>query len=422
MNPGQDGTSDDPAPNPTQWLEDLTGAQGTEAWMQHYYLLQQQQQAGQPAVPQQAAAERPLTRGRPLRYIVSDEDEALIKAAAGAAVASGMRPRLSQTYCSSLRALSEALRPLGLSLAGLDGDSLRQYAKEVLPHASQAVGMLERYRQESSGAGEGSSRPQVDRRRTHIVSDEDEGLIKAAAGAAVARGAGPRRVHTNCSSLRALSEALRPSGLSLAGLDSISLRQYARELLPQGGTQAVGMLERYWQESSGAGEGSSRPQVDQAAPSPLSTVDQDEVWAAMDAADQPAPSPQSFNSAEFWAGVDQAGQLPADSFNTANFWQGMPSSAYSPAQSVNQPSPPTWDQDLGASIFGHQPAPFDFGEYVPPNWEDGFQAPIDMLRQMHYRGLLPSQSQQMITIYIRGQSCTAVLGPRGQSNILLYRQ
>lgn len=322
MNPGQDGTSDDPAPNPTQWLEDLTGAQGTEAWMQHYYLLQQQQQAGQPAVPQQAAAERPLTRGRPLRYIVSDEDEALIKAAAGAAVASGMRPRLSQTYCSSLRALSEALRPLGLSLAGLDGDSLRQYAKEVLPHASQAVGMLERYRQESSGAGEGSS----------------------------------------------------------------------------------------------------RPQVDQAAPSPLSTVDQDEVWAAMDAADQPAPSPQSFNSAEFWAGVDQAGQLPADSFNTANFWQGMPSSAYSPAQSVNQPSPPTWDQDLGASIFGHQPAPFDFGEYVPPNWEDGFQAPIDMLRQMHYRGLLPSQSQQMITIYIRGQSCTAVLGPRGQSNILLYRQ
>ncbi|WP_192246857.1 hypothetical protein [Mesorhizobium silamurunense] len=320
-NPGQaSDDDDDPAPEPTQWFEDLTGAQGTEAWMQHYYLLQQQQEAGQPAEPQQAAAESPRRR-------VSDEDVRLIDTAAVAA-----RGRLGKdtikAYRSTLRSLSKALQPLGLSLASLDGDSLRQYATTLFPRAIGGLGMLERHRQE--------------------------------------------------------------------------LRK----------------------RSSRAGEGSSWPPVDQAASSPVKSVDQDEIWAAADAADQPAPSPQSFNSAEFWAGVDQAGQLPADSFDTANFWQGMPS-PYSPAESVNQPSPPTWDQGLGASIFGstyHQPASFDFGEYVPPNWDDGFRAPIEMLRQLHYHGLLPSQSQQMITIYIRGERCTAMLGPEGRSQILLYRQ
>ncbi|MDI3567603.1 Ulp1 family isopeptidase [Bradyrhizobium sp. Arg816] len=47
-----------------------------------------------------------------------------------------------------------------------------------------------------------------------------------------------------------------------------------------------------------------------------------------------------------WRALDPAGGYPAgqpagDSYNTANFWAGMPSSAHSPAQSVNQPDPPS---------------------------------------------------------------------------------
>ncbi|WP_202367927.1 hypothetical protein [Mesorhizobium sp. L-2-11] len=98
---------------------------------------------------------------------------------------------------------------------------------------------------------------------------------------------------------------------------------------------------------------------------------EDGSWALSSQSDQPAPSPQSLNPTEFWAGVDQAGPLPADSFNTASFWQGMPPPAPSPAQSVDQPSPATWEQDIGASIFGptyHQPASFDFEQHVPPDW------------------------------------------------------
>ncbi|WP_322886797.1 hypothetical protein U8C31_27605 (plasmid) [Sinorhizobium medicae] len=155
-----------------------------------------------------------------------------------------------------------------------------------------------------------------------------------------------------------------------------------------------------------AGEGSSH----QAAPVPMEGFDQGEGWGGVD---HQAPA-GSFNSGEFWAGVDQAGQLPADRFGS--FDPENPS----PAQSVNQSSPPMSDQGSGSWLFGA----VDFGEYLPPNWDNGIQADITMLRQMHYNNVLPDEYRQMTTITVRGQPCTAVYNGRSNqlSDVRIYRQ
>ncbi|MER8792501.1 Ulp1 family isopeptidase [Mesorhizobium sp. M0983] len=309
-------------------------------------------------------------------------DENLIQSAANADGKS-----TTHNYALGLRKLSKALRRQGHSLAGLDGESLRVHAESLFPTDKMiwyGLRMLGRYRQEPE------SKP-----RSRRGASPEEKLINAAALAALAANMYEHTVDQYCRNLRRLSNALQPSGQSLAGHDGESLRKHAESLFPNSNfLGALGMLERYReklrQESLRAGEGSSRPPVEQAAPSPVESVDQDEIhdaadqaggrqpagledgsWALSSQSDQPAPSPQNFDSTEFWTGVDQAGQLPADSFNTANFWQGMPPTN-SPAQSVNQPSPPTWEQDTGASIFGptyHQPPNYiDFEQHVPPNW------------------------------------------------------
>ncbi|MFK4532193.1 hypothetical protein ABIA00_000376 [Bradyrhizobium ottawaense] len=210
----------------------------------------------------------------------------------------------------------------------------------------------------------------------------------------------------------------------------------------------------------------------QAGPSTRS-VDSTEFWRGVDQAGQPAadswntanfwqggPSfghspaqsvdqPGSFNSTAFWQGVDQAGQPAADSWNTANFWQGVQAPAYgapsdiyaglesfvdlnalrpSPSeQSVNPPSPSPWEH-TEASILGataHMPPPPpDLGEFVGPGWVHGKRkqrAPEDLMRGMHWHGVLPSADRHRTNIMINGRRYTAQLAPtRKQSEIYVY--
>ncbi|KYK49756.1 hypothetical protein A1D31_39535 [Bradyrhizobium liaoningense] len=170
---------------------------------------------------------------------------------------------------------------------------------------------------------------------------------------------------------------------------------------------------------------------------------------ANDPADLAGPSMPSVDSTEFWRGVDQAGQPAADSWNTANFWQGVQAPSYrapsdiyarlgsfvdlpslrsSPsAQSVNQPSPPSWEHGPAASIFGPSsymlPPPPDLGNYVGPYWRHGNQqASENLMRAMHWHGVLPSADRPQTNIMIHGHSYTAHLGPSGKQSDILIMQ
>ncbi|ULJ74465.1 Ulp1 family isopeptidase [Rhizobium gallicum] len=141
------------------------------------------------------------------------------------------------------------------------------------------------------------------------------------------------------------------------------------------------------------------------------------------AADRPGPSTQFVDSASsdstwvrdlptpFWE--EEAGLPPADSWNTANF---SPRPAYPPVEST----PQSFEQSLGASIFGptqYMPYPQDLGAFVPPSWQHGNQrAPEDLMRGMHWNNVLPSAARPQINISIHGVPYTAALGPSGKQN------
>ncbi|MCK1738334.1 hypothetical protein IVA79_31180 [Bradyrhizobium sp. 138] len=134
-------------------------------------------------------------------------------------------------------------------------------------------------------------------------------------------------------------------------------------------------------------------------------------------ADRPGPSTQLVDSPEFWRGVDQAGQPPADSWNTANFWQDLSLPAHSPVQSVNPP--PSWEQNFGTSIFAPQymPPAQDLGGFVPPSWQHGNQpAPENLRRGMHWHNVLPNADRPQTHIRIHDVPYTATLGRSGKQN------
>lgn len=138
------------------------------------------------------------------------------------------------------------------------------------------------------------------------------------------------------------------------------------------------------------------------------------------AADRPGPSIRSVDSAEFWHGVDQAGQPPSDSWNTASFWRDVPIPDHSPVQSVDQPSP-SWEQSVGESIFGarqYMPPPVqDLGGFVPSTWQHRNQrAPENLMRGMHWYNVLPSAGRPQTNFTIHGVLYTATLGPSGKQN------
>ncbi|MBP2484297.1 hypothetical protein JOH50_000024 [Rhizobium leguminosarum] len=144
------------------------------------------------------------------------------------------------------------------------------------------------------------------------------------------------------------------------------------------------------------------------------------------AAAEPESSTQIADPAEFWHGVGQPGQLPADSWNTATFRQDLPSAAYSPVQSVNPPDAP-WEQSLGASIFGTPQYTLpvdDLGGAVPPSWQHRNQpAPAGLRLAMSWLELLPSADNPQTSITIHGVPYTATLGPSGMENdIYLFLQ
>ncbi|EHK54656.1 hypothetical protein MAXJ12_23892 [Mesorhizobium alhagi CCNWXJ12-2] len=272
-------------------------------------------------------------------------------------------------------------------------------------------------------------------RQRYFAAPGDERLIQQAADYEMGRGITSESLVTRRTGLRKLSQKLQEiRGVGIAGLSDDSLRDFAREYFPgnRGITKGLSMLKRYRQTqgegSSRAAEGYSGQPVHQPAPSPVSSFDQDEIWRLHDAAEQPAPSPHSVNSTEFWAGVDQRGQLPTDSWNTTNFWRGLDSPAHSPAPSVNQPSPPSMEQSAWASFFGPTYVPYapppapDLAVYVP-DWQHGDQrASVDLMRGMHWQNVLPSASQPQTNFTVNGVPYTAALGRSGrQDDIQVYR-
>ncbi|MFD2053162.1 hypothetical protein ACFSQT_08580 [Mesorhizobium calcicola] len=428
-------------------------------WQNSYYAMLAQQQAGQGGQPEEAAQrdfEEHLEEagqqdapdhGR--RYAIAPDDAALIRNARNAACQK-IAYRSAVVNGSSLRKLSEALQQrYNLSLNGLSDVSLKDYAKQLFPGEARvitALGMLRAYREGAYGegaSGAGTSRQGQGRR--YDVVPEDAALIHNAGGAARGRlEAGS--ISNNSTSLRRLSGRLQQRyNLSLNGLSDESLKAYARELCPDDPRvqSGVSMLKRYRETlgegTSHAAEGSSRQPVQQpspeheSSPSRVSSYNQDQLWGDYDAV-QAAPggaSPQSspsrvssYNQDQLWGDYDAAQAAPGGA-SPPPIWQGM--NAPSPAPTVNQPGPS--DQGAGAWIFGAAhvpsapPAP-DLAIYVP-GWQHGDQrAPEDLMRGMHYMGVLPSPSQPQTNFTIGGVPYTAALGPSGRQNdiIVFYRR
>ncbi|MCP3460415.1 hypothetical protein [Bradyrhizobium sp. CCGUVB23] len=419
-----------------------------------YDAMVAQQQAEQPdeAAPgvfeqhlEEAAQPDAPDYGR--RYTAAPGDEDLIERADHAARTTPNRTISDSTLVnnrSGLRMLSERLHDLhGLSLSRLDDESLKIYAQQLFPGEAKVrkgLSMLRLYR---------GTR---DTRMRYGVTPGDADLIERAGNAArearsssimqqIRGGLSTNSIQHGNTGLRKLSEALHTRhGLSLSALSDETLKDYANDLYPgdryvKGGLR---MLKKYRETlgegTSGAAGGSANQPVHQPAlspvhessPSRVSSFNQDELWEAADTVPLLGASPAaSYNSAEFWAGVDQRGQVPAESWgNTSSFWRGM--EAPSPAPSVNQPSP-SWEQGVGASIFGAPympPAPPtapDLTMYVP-GWVHGDRrAPVELMRGMHYMGVLPNEDQQQTNFTIGGVPYTATLGPsRKQNDIRVF--
>jgi len=117
-------------------------------------------------------------------FDIADEDDRLIQAASGAALERGPPPGATtiSIYDRRLRKLAEALKQYGQSMAGLDEESLLDYAKKLLPKdkvIAPALSMVSRYREPDAPA-----RPI----RTHYrPSKEDDRLIRQAAEAGFGR-------------------------------------------------------------------------------------------------------------------------------------------------------------------------------------------------------------------------------------------
>ncbi|RVG80586.1 hypothetical protein CN221_37360 [Sinorhizobium meliloti] len=328
---------------------------------------------------------------------------------------------------------------MGKRLVDLDDKSLVEAAKRLIPDGPEAVNMLLRHRGASSS---------VDRRSRFIFSPEDDALIRGAENAAKRRGM-TSNVGNRSSLLRQLADGLRHQRLTLGALDDAALQYWAAQLMP--GNSRIGaalrQLEEYRAEERAknnrqAGEGSSHQaapfpmEVDQAGQAPADSFSAEELWAGAEQAGQlpadrfgsfdpenyqagQAPA-DSFSAEELWAGAEQAGQLPADRFGSFDPENGSPS----PAQSVNQSSPPMSDQGYGAWLFGAGAGAVDFGQHLPPNWDDGIQADMNMLRRLHYNNVLPDEHRQMTTITVSGQLCTAVYNGRINqvSDVRIYRR
>ncbi|MCV3211389.1 hypothetical protein OEZ53_32585, partial [Mesorhizobium sp. YC-2] len=316
---------------------------------------------------------------------LSDEDRSLIDAAVKAGVARrDLKGQTAKSYAATLRRLADDLGSQGKTLSALDHQSLIAYAKSFFAHDGTMVAaltVLRKHRDPSAPA---------DGRLRNDPPVEDKNLIEGAVKAAAARRGWLPSTARQCDrTLRRLAKSLGP-GQTITALGHNSLvahiksfgdrdkeamraaltvlREYrepgtlADRRPPHNGpsmeggrliddvarvggrpetTPATGLniirdcRSSIWEGPFGAD--GSRQAEEQAVQSPVLSVNPEELRRLLD--DQPDRSRSSFNSAELWEGVDQAGQLPADSWGTVNFWQGVPSPPYSPAGAVDQPSP-----------------------------------------------------------------------------------
>ncbi|WP_244897182.1 Ulp1 family isopeptidase [Mesorhizobium amorphae] len=270
---------------------------------------------------------------------LSDSDRSLIDAAIKAEVArrdlKGQTPR---GYTAALRRLGNDLGSQGKSLSTLDHESLVAYAKSFFSHDGSIVAALMLLRKHRDPSAPADGRPRNE------PSVEDRNLIEQAVQAAAARrGWLPSTAEEYDRTLRRLTKSLGP-GQTITALGHNSLVAHVksfgdRDKLAMG---ALTVLQEYRGRGTLADRrppsmegGRLIDDVARVSGHPETTP----ANGSRQADDQPDRSRSSFNSAELWEGVDQAGQLPADSWGTANFWQGVPSPPYSPAGAVDQPSP-----------------------------------------------------------------------------------
>ncbi|WP_271575561.1 Ulp1 family isopeptidase [Bradyrhizobium sp. CCBAU 11361] len=250
---------------------------------------------------------------------VSEEDDRLIQAASADALERRPPPNPTtvSVYDRQLRQLAAALKQSGKSIAGLDGDTLLGYAKQLFPNdkiIAPALLMVRRYRKSYAT----TSRPATTHHRPYRPSIEDERLIREASEAGFGRGISAKTAETYASCLRKLAAALRP--LSMAKLGDDTLLGHADTLFQndRGLISALNGLREYraiiGHSNLGAEGGSSRQAIQPAAPSPMRLVDEQRLGDA----------------------ADRGCSLRADGFNTLQLWQGLSSAAHSPIQSVAQ--------------------------------------------------------------------------------------
>lgn len=167
------------------------------------------------------------------------------------------------------------------------------------------------------------------------------------------------------------------------------------------------------------------PGTNSAACPPAQSVAQGELF---DAADRNGAVPAlGLDASEVWAAMGPATQLPvqsvlrADLFDAA-IWQ--PSS---------RPQNPLFEEDFGRMMDRDAAVPatldptsavasesFDASLTVPEDFSHGTQPAPDMMRSKLGRwGLLPDAAQRVKTYDIHGERYTAVLGPRGRSDVQL---
>ncbi|UVO35894.1 hypothetical protein KUL72_32095 [Bradyrhizobium arachidis] len=273
-------------------------------------------------------------------YDVTEEDDRLIQAASGAALARGQPSSTTVSiYDRRLRKLAEGLKKSGKSIAGLDDDALLANARKLLPNdrvIAPALLMISRYREPDTNA-----RPLS----THYrPSREDEGLIRDAAEAGFGRQIG-RTAENYASGLRKLAVALRP--LSIADLSDDKLLGHADRLFPKDKMLICALNGlRYYRaitlQNNLGGEGSSSRQVIQ--PSTPSAMPADEQPIGEDA-DERSSRPPGFNAPQVWHAVGLAVHSLTESvaqdvlFDAAEAESFLPATMFGPTVSSMARSP-----------------------------------------------------------------------------------
>ncbi|KRP94651.1 hypothetical protein AOQ72_20915 [Bradyrhizobium yuanmingense] len=275
-----------------------------------------------PQQPPQAAFEQHLGEARQLGptyphsdlYKIAAEDDRLIQAASGAALRRGPTPNATtvEIYDRRLRKLAEELEKSGQSIAGLDGDTLLDCAKKLLPNDKvivPALSLVSQYRETDPTA-----RPITSHYRP---SKEDDRLIREAAKVRFGRPIKQTLADNYASCLRKLAAALRP--LSMAKLSHEALLGYAKSKFPNDKKliYALNGLRDY------------RALVRQSNSGPEASTLRLPAQPAAESAAQHPDQERSLQSA-----VHRGSQFSDHGFNAPQRWQEMSLAAHFPEQSV----------------------------------------------------------------------------------------